>query len=204
MATTIFPTKGNLIMVKRSLRLAKVGYDLLDRKRNVLIREMMPLIDKAHDLQGDIDAIFDRAYKALRNANVTIGTCENIARTLPIENSLSVKFRSVMGVEIPSMTLKEENRGVHNAFSYSNSMLDDALISFTKVKELSVKLAEMEESVYRLAYEIKKTQKRANALKNVVIPRYEKIVVFITESLEEKEREEFTRFKVIKKRKTRA
>ena len=61
----------------------------------------------------------------------------------------------------------------------------------------------MENSVYRLADAIKKTQKRANALKNIMIPRFEATVKFITDALEEKDREEFSRLKVIKSQKAR-
>lgn len=56
----------------------------------------------------------------------------------------------------------------------------------------------MENSIYRLSVAIKKTQRRANALQNIIIPRNEHIVKFITDSLEEKDREEFSRMKVIK------
>ena len=55
MDPTTFPTKGNLILAKNSLSLAKMGYDLMDKKRNILIREMMELIDQAKDIQTQID-----------------------------------------------------------------------------------------------------------------------------------------------------
>ena len=64
------------------------------------------------------------------------------------------------------------------------------------------RLAEVENSVYRLADSIKKTQKRANALKNIMIPRFEETVKFITNALDEKDREEFSRLKVIKRQKS--
>ena len=70
-----------------------------------------------------------------------------------------------------------------------------------KLKILTVELAEIENSVYRLADSIKKTQKRANALKNIMIPRFEETVKFISDALDEKDREEFSRLKVIKKKK---
>ncbi|MBQ1381617.1 MAG: V-type ATP synthase subunit D, partial [Ruminococcus sp.] len=76
-------------------------------------------------------------------------------------------------------------------------------ILFTRVKVLTVELAEIENSVYRLAVSIKKTQKRANALKNIMIPRFEETVKFITDALDEKDREEFSRLKVIKRKKLR-
>lgn len=80
--------------------------------------------------------------------------------------------------------------------------LDEAYLRFAEVKQLTAELAEVENSVYRLADAIKKTQKRANALKNIMIPRFEETVKFITNALEEKEREDFSRLKVIKKQKT--
>ena len=69
---------------------------------------------------------------------------------------------------------------------------------------VTVELAEVENSVYRLANAIRKTQKRANALKNIIIPRFDETVKFITEALEEKDREEFSRLKVIKRQKEQA
>ena len=80
----------------------------------------------------------------------------------------------------------------------TNSYLDIAFLCFNETKRLTAVLAEIENSIYRLAIAIKKTQKRANALKNIIIPKYESQLQFITNSLEEKEREEFSRQKVIK------
>ena len=83
-------------------------------------------------------------------------------------------------------------------FLNTNSQLDHAYVSFRKVVQTTTVLAEVENSIYRLATAIKKTQRRANALRNILIPRYEGIVKFITDNLEEKDREEFARMKVIK------
>jgi V/A-type H+-transporting ATPase subunit D len=197
MAENIFPTKGNLIAIKRSLALARLGYDLMDRKRNILIREMMGLIDSANKIQGQIDETFSRAYLALQKANVTLGIINGIAESEPIETGLNVSSRSVMGVEIPIITLEDSVPKPYYSFASSNSMLDEAFICFHQVKQLTAALAEVENSVYRLANAIKKTQRRANALKNIIIPRFEYNVKFITEALEEKDREEFSRLKVI-------
>ncbi len=71
------------------------------------------------------------------------------------------------------------------------------------MKELTIRLAQIETAAYRLAYNIKKTQKRANALQNITIPKYEMLSKSIQSALEEKEREEFTRLKVIKRMKSR-
>lgn len=202
MAQKTVPTKGNLLQTKKSLALANVGYELLDKKRNILIREMMLLIDTATSIQGEIDDAFTTAYKSLQKANVTLGLVDTIATAIPIEDSINIKYRSVMGVEIPIITINENTQNkLYYGLQNTNSQLDKAVVNFMKVKILSVKLAEIENSVYRLAFEIKKTQKRANSLKNILIPNFIKDEKFITEALAEKEREEFSRLKVIKRTK---
>ena len=198
MNSQVFPTKGNLLNTKKSLDLAKMGFELMDRKRNILVREMMNLIDKANTIQYKIDSTYEEAYKSLQRANLTLGICGEIAKTVPVETNLKLDFRSVMGVEIPTVKLKSSNNGIGYGLSNSNSMLDNAYLKFNEVKNLTAQLAEIENSVYRLANAIKKTQKRANALKNIVIPNFTETVKFITEALEEKEREDFSRMKVIK------
>lgn len=197
----VVPTKGNLISTKKSLELASVGYELLDRKRNILVREMMALIDRAASIQSEIDTVYSEAYMALQTASVIIGRCDALAQTVPVDNSLHVDFRSVMGVELPTVTIDEDDPILPFGLYSSQSALDEAYIKFREVKRLTASLAEIENSAYRLANAIKSTQKRANALKNVVIPKFTETVKFITESLDEKEREEFSRLKVIKSNK---
>ena len=75
----IVPTKSNLMATKKSLELAQLGYDLMDRKRNILIREMMSLIDSAAAVQERIDTTYGEAYAALQRANLTLGFCEEVA-----------------------------------------------------------------------------------------------------------------------------
>lgn len=205
MAVQAVPTKGNLMNAKKSLALAKNGYELLDRKRNILIREMMTLIDHANAIQQQIDNAYADAYIALQTANISNGFCEDISKSVPIEDGLALDSRSVMGVEIPILTMEpgEVCNYLHYGTRTTNSAVDNTFILFTKVKNLTVELAEIENSVYRLAVSIKKTQKRANALKNIMIPRFEETVKFITDALDEKDREEFSRLKVIKRKKLR-
>ena len=199
-----FPTKGNLMLAKNSLVLARQGYELMDKKRNILIRELMNLIDEAKGIQEEIDMTFTYAYNCLQRANIEhgINRVSQIANTVPIENSIRIQVRSIMGTEIPKVRYEKEDK-IQLTYSLGNTheSIDVARDAFRKVKELSLELSEVENSAYRLATNIKKTQKRANALKNITIPRYEKLVVNITNALEEKEREEFTRLKVIKRMK---
>ncbi len=205
MAVQAVPTKGNLITSKKSLALAKTGYELLDKKRNILVREMMTLIDRATEIQTKIDVTYSQAYLALQRANITLGYIDDLAKTVPEDNSLKLSYRSVMGVEIPIVTIDEDSQenGLFFGLDVTNSAFDEAYMRFREVKRLTADLAEVENSVYRLADSIKKTQKRANALKNIMIPRFEETVKFITDALEEKDREEFSRLKVIKAQKTK-
>ncbi len=204
MAQQVFPTKGNLLNIKKSLSLANLGYELMDRKRNILIREMMSLIDTAKKVRDDIDDTYKRAYDALQRANISLGISENVAYSVPVERSIEITYRSVMGVEIPHITMEPiESEGVFYGLYVSNSQLDMAYICFNRCKEMTVVLAEMENSIYRLAVAIKKTQRRANALKNIIIPNFESTAAFISNALEEKEREEFSRLKVIRHTKER-
>ena len=202
MAVQTVPTKGNLMNTKKSLALAKNGYELLDRKRNILIREMMALIDRAAAIQSTIDDAFTNAYKSLEKANITLGFCDELSKTIPFDTSVTMDSRSIMGVEIPILSIdKPEESELHYGLQYTNARFDEAVALFMQAKYLTVELAEIENSVYRLAVAIKQTQKRANALKNIMIPKFESDVKFITDALDEKDREEFSRLKVIKKQK---
>ena len=99
------------------------------------------------------------------------------------------------------MTKKAGNTPTYAYYSTKLS-LDEAKAAFERVKELSIQLSMIENAAIRLATNIKKTQKRANALKkHHPSPRYETLTRDITNALEEKEREEFTRLKVIKRMK---
>ena len=198
-----FPTKGNLILAKNSLALARLGYGLMDKKRNILIRELMNLIDEAKDIQSEIDATFTAAYQALQQANIELGIhyVQEIGMSVPVEDSIRIKVRSIMGTEIPLVQHEAPHLTPTYAFGDTTQSLDEARMKFEKVKELTIKLSMVENSAYRLATNIKKTQKRANALKNITIPSYETLTKNITNALEEKDREEFTRLKVIKRTK---
>lgn len=196
-----FPTKGNLMLAKNSLALAHQGYDLMDKKRNILLKELMGLIDEAKDIQEEIDVTFTRAYACLQRANIEqgISKVQEIAFTVPIEDSIRIQTRSIMGTEIPHVKYDAKQNDLTYCFGTTSESIDVAREAFRQVKELTIKLSMVENAAYRLAANIKKTQKRANALKNITIPMYSNLVHTINNALEEKEREEFTRLKVIKK-----
>ena len=107
------PTKGNLMAAKRSRSLAQTGYELMDRKRNILVREMMQLIDRAAVIQDEIATAYSTAYKALQRANITLGVVGEFAKTVPVEtglsNSAQVEIKSGVeeGMEVFTQKLVE-------------------------------------------------------------------------------------------------
>ncbi len=195
----VVPTKANLMATQKSLSLAKLGYELMDRKRNILVREMMALIDEAKEVEENINAVYEKAYKSLQKANITLGLCSDYARCVPIDNSIELDFKSIMGVEIPVVSAREPILKNYYGFDGTNSYLDEAYFNFNEAKKMTVKLAETQTAIYRLADAVKKTQKRANALNNIMIPQFTQTVKSISEALDEKEREDFTRLKVVKR-----
>ena len=195
-------TKTSLIAAQNSLELSKKGYELLDKKRNVLIMTIMSFIEKAEEIQEKVAVVFGDAYEALQTANITMGisNIEQIAQSIPEASGFEVLDKSIMGVEIPEIRHQEEKLIHYYSFYHTNTALDVAMQKFHEVKLLLYELSEIEDSVYKLAMEVKRTQKRTNALQNIQIPKYEEIVGKILEVLEEREREDFFRLKVVKKK----
>ncbi len=200
MASKVVPTKSNLLNAKKSHSLAVLGHDLMDRKRNILVREMMNLIEQVKEIQAKIDVTYAQAYLALQKANITLGIVHEASQAIPVDDGLKITSHSVMGVELPKATLEEQPISLYYGLESTNSKLDDAYLKFVEVKKLTAKLAEVESNVFRLADAIKKSQKRTNALNNIIIPRLRNTITYISGALEEKEREDFSRLKVIKQR----
>lgn len=201
MAVVVAPTKSNLIKAKASLDLSKKGFELLDKKRNVLIREMMELVDKAKDIQAKIYDTISEAYKALQMVNITMGIkdVEDVARSIPKDEEFEILLKSVMGVDVPMIKYEEKELRPSYGFHNSDAALDYAVTRFREVRYMVYELAEIDNSIFKLAKEIEKTQKRTNALEHIQIPKYKEQVKYIQDVLEEKEREDFFRLKKVKK-----
>lgn len=200
MDVSTFPSKGNLINARASLKLSKGGYELLDKKRNILLMEMFSLVKRVEKIRRELNEHFSEAYKALQRANISSGisTVAQVGYGVTEDDNVSVKYRSIMGVELPIVKEKDSNLEANYSSFRTNFSLDLAYDKFNKTKKLCLELAEVENSIYRLADHIKKTQKRANALKTIIIPRYENLVSFMEKYLEEKDREDFSRLHSIK------
>lgn len=195
-------TKTSLMAAQNSLELSEKGFDLLDKKRNVLIINMMGFIERAEGIQKKVAVVFRDAYEALQIANITVGisNVDQIAQSISEASGFEVLEKSIMGVEIPEIKYEEDKLIHYYSFYNTNTALDVAMEKFHEVKLLLYELSEVEDSVYKLAMEVKRTQKRANALQNIQIPKYREMVSKILEVLEEREREDFFRLKVVKKK----
>lgn len=196
----LIATKSNLLALKRSKSLAHMGFELMDRKRNILIREMMSMMDTAEEIQSKIDETFATAYAALQKANIIIGTFSTLAMAVPVDDTVEIKSRTVMGVDLPIVPPATSHAAaMPYGFTQTDASLDEAFLCFVRVKGLVRMIAEVENSVYRLAISIRKTQKRANALQNIIIPGLDRQIAEMADALEEKDREEFVRLKEIKR-----
>jgi len=206
MPTKVTPTKANLIAAKGALELAEKGYDLLDKKRTVLIKEMMDLNKNAGKLQKEIEKKFKESYKELVDATISMGSMslKEMGESVELEEDYDIISRSVMGLELPKIKYEKKKVEADYSLHKSNAAFDRAKINIAEILPYIYELAEIETSVFRLAKEIKKTAKRANALDKIQIPRQQSIIREIDDILAEKEREDFFRLKKVKNKKNRS
>ena len=110
-----------------------------------------------------IDVTFREAYAALQIANMEIGitNVQTVSYTVPVEESIRIKTRSIMGVEIPLVEADPSGQAPTYAYYSTKESLDQARQAFEKVKDLTLNLSMIRTRAYRLAAAIKKTQKRA-------------------------------------------
>ncbi len=186
------PTRSNLLMVRQRLHLAREGYDLLDKKRDVLIMEILRLIEDAESTRRRVEEQFARAYGIVQEARAAMGSARvrRIALSRTEEVDVRITPRSVMGVVVPSLSYVMPERHLFYGFGDTSVVLDQVQQEWADVLALMGELSETVTTVWRLATELRRTQRRVNALENIFIPTYEETVVYIEGMLEEKEREE--------------
>jgi V/A-type H+-transporting ATPase subunit D len=194
------PTRSNLLRTKQDLQFARQGYQILDRKREVLAAELIRLAHDGEALQERVWSLLASAYDVLGLAQLTMGKEHVEWAALAVNKTVDVqlKLHGVMGVPIPTV----EAHGAPPEMPYSpgdtTARLDEASLAFKEVLGLIPELAELETSIWRLAVELRKTQRRVNSLEHIFIPNYEETVAYIENALEEREREEIFRLKRLK------
>jgi V/A-type H+-transporting ATPase subunit D len=196
----ISPTKSSALALKRQLAFVEEGYALLEQKRQILVFELMGNLDKAQMVQQLADEALAAAFDALREAQVRSGSAvlEREALAVNIEHRMELTGRRVMGIEVPQVSAPEVEPGVQFGLSISNSASDEVMKRFNKALAAVGDLAEVESAVFRLAVEVKKTQRRVKALENIFLPQYRETLKYVRESLDERDREELTIMKLIK------
>ncbi len=206
MQQKIAPTRSNLLRMRQALKLAREGYEILDKKREVLTTE---LIHQAHNAATQQTQVWQKladAYRALEEARLSMGREHLEWTALAVNKSVEVeiKLRSIMGVVIPTVEAHGEPPEMPYGLGDTTVALDEAVARFRSVLDEIPMLSEMMVSVWRLARELQKTQRRVNALQYIFIPEYKEIVKFIESALEEREREEVFRLKRLKSKATAA
>jgi V/A-type H+-transporting ATPase subunit D len=194
----ISPTRINLLQTKKTLNLAQTGRDVLERKRDILLRELRGSVYNAEKARGDLLDALAKAYQSLKQANMVKGseTTANVASGVGCEADFLLDFKSIMGVVVPTVNFQgSTNNRPNYGFANTSAELDLAFGQFYAVLELIADLAEAEGTTYQIANDVRNTQRRVNALNNVLIPLYTKMAKRIELVLEEKDREEFVRTK---------
>ena len=202
--SSILPTKSNLIKLKKTIALSKQGQELLEKKKYILLKEKEKYDSEKKKIEQEYKLQKDEAFKLLQNANVDLGinNVSIIAYNIEIDNEIDIKYKTVMGVEIPEIAYNYDSKpNINFGLLDTTISVDEAIIAFKKLKILLVNLTKLEIIIKRLNNAIEKVQKRSKSLKDIIIPNYEKDEKHIQEILEERDREEFTRMKMIKKSK---
>ncbi len=196
------PTKSKLLALKRQLAFAEEGYDLLDQKRQILIYELMSRLDHAEETERHLEEAARRAHGALREALLDVGSnaLDRAALGVRMDHQVALSPQPLMGLRLPKVQTRVEAPGVPFGFSGTSAHTDLAMQRFLELLPLAAELAELENAVIRLARELRKTQRRCNALSKIFIPAHEETITYITASLEERERESFTILKMIRER----
>lgn len=202
MNTTLAPTRSNLLRIKDEQNFARLGHDLLDQKRSILVVELLTLVDQAVDYQNRVQKALEEAHESLAESVLRMGRLKvaNLAGAVSIDYSIDVGSRKVMGVPLPKV---ETTFTDHSPYFSSEGTSFESEITVGKYREaleLMGRLAELKVSIMRLAREVKKTIRKVNALEKIVIPDNEETIRFMESRIEESERESFTLMKRVKDR----
>ena len=181
MGVVYLPTKNNLIKLQNTIKQRKNGQKLLEDKSLILKRKL-------------------ETYKIENRAIVDVGFDEliDISNAIKMDNSINIKYLSVMGVEMPSCIYQEQELEPNYGLYHTTMKVDESIVGFTNAKKILIKLAETDSAIIQLKKAIEKNERRSKALKEIIIPKDEALAKKISSTLEETEREEFSRLKLVK------
>ena len=198
----VAPTKTNMLGLSGELKFARLGYELLDQKRNILVMELLNLVDEAVEVESRTGDALSAAYRGLEDAVLKMGRLRvlSVSQAVNIETEIGIRQRRVMGVNLPVVETSFEEHAPYYSFTGTSHRIDRTLKEFKNAVELMGKLAELKVSIMRLAQEVKKTIRKVNALEKIAIPNLEETVHYIQMRLEENERDMFVLMKMVKSR----
>ncbi|MFH1127024.1 MAG: V-type ATP synthase subunit D [archaeon] len=204
MAQDIKPTRSELMKLKKSIKLAVAGYNLLKKKRDGLILEFFETLKKAKSVRSELTTEYIKAERCINIAEAIDGalTVQSYAMALKDCPSIELSSKNVMGVVVPKISATSVVKHMHQrgyGIIGSSSRIDEAAYAYEHVVEKIVVAAEVETTIIKLLNEIEKTKRRVNALEFSVIPKMKAQAGFIRLRLEEMERENVFRLKRMKK-----
>jgi V/A-type H+-transporting ATPase subunit D len=198
----VAPTKTNLLRIRHELEFARLGHELLDQKRNILVIELLNLVDQAVDFQERVVKALEEAYRTLEQAVLRMGKLRvsHLASAVNIRTEIELKTRRVMGVRLPVVETSFVEHPPYYSPLDTSFWIDNSLEEFKEALQLMGRLAELKISIIRLAAEVRKTIRKVNALEKIAIPDLEQTVHFIQNRLEENERDMFVLMNMVKSR----
>jgi len=198
----VAPTKTNLIRLRDELKFARMGHELLDQKRNILVLELLNLVDQAVEYEGKVDAALAKAYAGLEDAVLAMGKIKvgALASAIDVKSAIELRQRRVMGVALPVVKTSFEDHGPYYSPMNTSASKDVAGAAFRVALGLLGRLAELKVSIVRLAREVRKTIRKVNALEKIAIPELDESLHYIQNRLEESERDMFVLMKMVKDR----
>ena len=202
----VAPTKSNLLAIKDQLSVAEDGYDLLEQKREILVMELMRMVERVKLLERDIDKSVAEAYPALKSMLMTVGgdRVERIAHAVKYDYTMKETTQTIGGMSFSSIDVELPKQQLFYSFLGTFADSDKVMVSFFKLLNLLTQMASIRTIVWRLANEVKKTQRRVNALDKMIIPQTKETKTYIESVLEERDRENVFVLKSLKNRKAGA
>jgi V/A-type H+-transporting ATPase subunit D len=198
----IAPTKSNLIRVKERLDTALEGYDLLEQKREILVMELMAKVEEVKILERDLDARLATAYPSLKRMLIVAGRerAEKLSRNIRYQFELTEKRVIAAGMSLPGLDIKLPNMELKYSPANSFAECDETVLEFFGLLKVLTELAAVRTIAWRLAREVRKTQRRVNALEKMVIPAARESKTYIESALEERDRDAFFTSKLLKRK----
>ena len=192
------PTKSALLDLQLRVNFLHEGYRLLERKRELLTRLVYEELAEYKKMKNDAQASLKKAYDNLSITQMRMGSSRIRQLALGMPEGIEAKIlpRRNMGVQYPSISVHRRPLQPVGILG-TDASLDETRLSLAEMAEKMANLAEVETALRRLLEEQRKTQKRVNALKYNVIPRFERTIKFIRSSLEEEERNTLFQIKVL-------